>query len=440
MTPCYFFGEYSYMRFFLAPSVGAGTVAAGLLLTGLPPASADATNLSDTPADAPHAAEAKRTPGANHTLPLKKLSTKRDDGTALQTRGVQRQRVQPFSMIGVTWKNPAKELDQTVRLRVRDAQSGTWSSWKELSESHLDDGPDAPERDATRGGTSPLWVGASNGIEVTLVPDATKATDQKLSFPDGIRVDLIDPGNSPNDSKLAEQAPSVAASPSSTPSDPQQEEPSKEPSKEPDKASGHSASKPDIISRKKWGADESIREQGFGYTSTVKAAFVHHTATGNSYSCSKAPAVIRSMYRYHVKSNGWRDIGYNFLVDKCGRIYEGRAGGVSKPVLGAHTLGYNTDTTGVAVIGNYESTTPNKKILKSVAHLSAWKLGLTGRNAAGKVKLTSSDSGSRYPKGTTRTFHAISGHRDGFKTECPGAKLYAKLGTIRSLAGSYQDG
>lgn len=119
--------------------------------------------------------------------------------------------------------------------------------------------------------------------------------------------------------------------------------------------------RPKIVTRLGWGADESLREKGFVYTNTVKAAFVHHTASGNNYACKDAPAVLRSLYRYHVVSSGWRDIGYNFAVDKCGTVYEGRAGGVAKAVLGAHTMGFNTDSMGVAVIGTFASTAPPRR-------------------------------------------------------------------------------
>src|SRR5690606_8313 len=110
--------------------------------------------------------------------------------------------------------------------------------------------------------------------------------------------------------------------------------------------------RPAITTRRGWGADERLREKNFAYTKKVKAAFVHHTASGNNYTCSQAPSLIRGFYRYHVVSLGWRDIGYNFLIDKCGRIYEGRAGGVAKAVLGAHTLGFNSNSMGIAVIGS----------------------------------------------------------------------------------------
>ncbi|OOQ51200.1 N-acetylmuramoyl-L-alanine amidase [Streptomyces antibioticus] len=195
--------------------------------------------------------------------------------------------------------------------------------------------------------------------------------------------------------------------------------------------------RPRIVTRHGWGADEKLRESGFRYTSTVKAAFVHHSATGNSYKCSQAPSVIRSIYRYHVKSLGWRDIGYNFVVDKCGTIYEGRAGGVAKAVLGAHTLGFNTNSMGIAVLGTFTSTKPSSATVKAVASLTAWKLGLFGGNPKGKTYLKSG-GGNLYPKGKNVRLNVISGHRDGFATECPGRQLYGKLGSARNTAATYQ--
>ncbi|MFB7335438.1 peptidoglycan recognition protein [Streptomyces adustus] len=195
--------------------------------------------------------------------------------------------------------------------------------------------------------------------------------------------------------------------------------------------------RPRIVTRLGWGASETLREKGFVYTSKVKAAFVHHTASGNTYTCAQAPSVIRGIYRYHVKSMGWRDIGYNFLVDKCGNIYEGRAGGVTKPVRGAHTLGFNTDSMGIAVLGTYGTAEPAAAAVTAIARLTAWKLGLFGANPSGKTYLTSG-GGNLYRKGKKVRLNVISGHRDGFATECPGRQLYGKLGTARTNAARYQ--
>ncbi|MFD6081509.1 peptidoglycan recognition protein [Streptomyces hydrogenans] len=195
--------------------------------------------------------------------------------------------------------------------------------------------------------------------------------------------------------------------------------------------------RPRIITRKGWGADEKIREKGFVYTKTIKAAFVHHSATGNNYTCDQVPSVLRGIYRYHVKSSGWRDFGYNFAVDKCGNIYEGRAGGVAKPVLGAHTLGFNTNSMGVAVLGTFTSSTPPAAAVTAVARLTAWKLGLHGIDPKGTQTLVSG-GGNLYKKGRKVRFHTIAGHRDGFATDCPGGRLYNKLGTARASSAKYQ--
>ncbi|MGW2418194.1 peptidoglycan recognition protein family protein [Streptomyces sp. NPDC001709] len=205
----------------------------------------------------------------------------------------------------------------------------------------------------------------------------------------------------------------------------------------PSKTKPHIGPRPRIVTRRGWDADESLRQDGFVYTKKIKAAFVHHTASGNNYTCSEAPSVVRSIYRYHVESMGWRDIGYNFLVDKCGTIYEGRAGGVAKAVLGAHTRGFNTNSMGIAVIGTFGATKPSGAAVTAIARLTAWKLGLYGANPRGKTYLTSG-GGNLYPKGKNVRLNVISGHRDGFATECPGKRLYAKLGTARSSAARYQ--
>lgn len=195
--------------------------------------------------------------------------------------------------------------------------------------------------------------------------------------------------------------------------------------------------RPRIITRKGWGADEKLRERAFVYTKTVKAAFIHHSATGNNYACSQAPAVLRGIYRYHVKSSGWRDFGYNFAVDKCGNIYEGRAGGVTKAVLGAHTLGFNSNSMGIAVLGTFSGANPSAAAVNAVAKLTAWKLGLFGADPSGRTTLVSG-GGNKFKKGAKVRLHVISGHRDGFATECPGARLYKKLGSARSSSARLQ--
>ena len=108
-----------------------------------------------------------------------------------------------------------------------------------------------------------------------------------------------------------------------------------------------------MVTRAGWGADECARESGYAtYGSAVKVMFVHHTDTTNNYSCADSPAIVRGIYAEHL-NQGWRDLGYNFLVDKCGTIFEGRFGGMALPIVGAQTYGFNTNSMGVAAIGTY---------------------------------------------------------------------------------------
>lgn len=111
-----------------------------------------------------------------------------------------------------------------------------------------------------------------------------------------------------------------------------------------------------------------------------------------------------------MKSNGWRDIGYNFAVDKCGNIYEGRAGGVTKAVMGAHTLGFNTNSMGIAVLGTFSKSNPPAAAVTAIAKLTAWKLGLFGANpAAGRSLSRVAEIASRREKGQTQRHLRSSG-------------------------------
>ena len=139
--------------------------------------------------------------------------------------------------------------------------------------------------------------------------------------------------------------------------------------------------KPKIYSRAQWGADERMRDKGSLHYFEVHAGFVHHTVNANDYTRAQVPGILRSIYAYHTRSRGWSDVGYNFLVDRFGRIWEGRYGGVDRPVVGAHTLGYNDNSFAMSAIGNFELRRPSKAMLQAYGALFAWKLSLHGVNA-----------------------------------------------------------
>jgi hypothetical protein len=194
-------------------------------------------------------------------------------------------------------------------------------------------------------------------------------------------------------------------------------------------------SQPGIISRAKWGADESWRECCPRYAANLEMAHVHHTAGSNSYSRSESSALVRGIYKYHTSNEGFSDIGYNFLIDRYGQIFEGRAGGITQAVIGAHAGGFNTGSTGVSLMGTFTSATPPTAMINSLKRLLAWKLDVHHVPAVGTVVMTSAGS-TRYAAGRKVTLNRISGHRDTSQTSCPGSKVYYQLDSIRSAVRS----
>lgn len=455
------------MRGFLASSIGVTCAAALALPLTLPSSGARAAAPAAQSSAGP---SVESVAGSTQSLPLTPLGSDRSSGGAAGEQGLLQREVRPFSLVGVVWDDPDDELHGSVVVRTRASGTGTWSGWQPVethNHEHAAD-PDDPERASgrVRGSTAPLWVGDSDGVEIRVRGEAAQhrgATRPRAqeALPTGLRLELVDPGAEPppqgstpkgpgSPALTAETAASSAVNADLAPlgaavipelSKKQTEDDLIAARGGPEEAAGKArpyvGPRPRIITRKGWGANERLRERDFAYTRTVKAAFVHHSASGNNYRCSQAGSVLRSIYRYHVKSSGWRDFGYNFAVDKCGNIYEGRAGGVAKPVLGAHTLGFNSNSMGIAVLGSFGSSRPPAASVNAIARLTAWKLGLYGANPRGKTYLRSG-GGNLYKKGSNVRLHVISGHRDGFATECPGIRLYKKLGKARSTSARYQ--
>ncbi|MBO3742210.1 N-acetylmuramoyl-L-alanine amidase [Actinoplanes flavus] len=338
-------------------------------------------------------------------------------GTAgSRTAELARRTTEPFSLVGVTWSDPKAVPAGAIEVRTRVAATGRWTSWQRLET----DNPDASAGAGgphVRGASDPLWVGPSDGVQA------------RVTAPGGItglRVDLINPDARDTTPASGPTTPVLVA--------------------------GRAADReqragvalplrpvPRMVTRVGWRADESIVEEPPEYTGAVHVVFVHHTATGNSYGCAQSAGIVRGIEAYHVKSKGWNDIGYNFLVDKCGRIFEGRAGGVNRSVLGAHTLGFNKNASAVAVIGDYGSAAVPARARAAVAQVAAYKLGAWRNSPLGRVRLVSTGS-DRYPAGRAAVLNRISGHRDTGRTECPGNSLYALLPSIRRMAGAAPSG
>lgn len=196
------------------------------------------------------------------------------------------------------------------------------------------------------------------------------------------------------------------------------------------------APKPPIVKRADWGADlpdGGCPPRGPAEYGTVSAAVIHHTVNANDYTPEEAAGIVLGICRFHVLGNGWNDIGYNALVDRYGILYEGRAGGLKQPVVGAQAQGFNAQTTSIASIGDHSLETITPKASGSITRYLAWRLAVASLvPATATTQLTSAGgTESRYPAGAVVPVPRIIGHGTLGLTACPGAALDVRLPAIR---------
>ncbi|HCB05038.1 MAG TPA: hypothetical protein DEQ43_12485 [Nocardioides bacterium] len=304
------------------------------------------------------------------------------------------------TMVGFTWRDGVRAPKILVRFRTR----GGWSLWRPAS--LLRDLPDPASGEGIgKAGTAPVVVQPysepADGVQVHVTGQV----------PPELSITLLHAERLAGDARIAADASRSSVRTLRAAGPPM----------------------PTIYTRAQWGANESWRDGSPRYNSTILQAHVHHSASGNGYAQADVPALIRSFYKYHTKSLGWSDIAYNFLVDSFGTIWEGRYGGVDRPVRGAHTLGFNASSTGFCVIGNLDSVQPTSATLDSLARLASWKLAMYGRDPQGVTQVKSEGS-DKFPNGRVVTLPVIDGHRDTNDTACPGGNLYAQLGNLRAAA------
>ncbi len=317
--------------------------------------------------------------------------------------------VEGYGTVGVTWAHGDDLAEDAIKVSVRTQTNGTWTGWTD-AEYHDDHAPDpgSAEDQQTRPGTEAVLVGDVDQVQVKV--------DTTAQAPADMQVAVIDPGTP---TATAQERPSLASG---------AEQAATQASSDGDlalQAATTGPAQPAIYSRAQWGAPEDpTYKPKYG---TINAGFVHHTVNANDYKPEDVPAILRGIWKYHVKTRGWADIGYNFLVDRFGRIWEGRAGGIDKPVIGAHTQGYNQYSFAMSAIGNFEVAQPTQEMLNAYGALFAWKLSISGVDPASMSQQLG-----------TKTFAAINGHRDAGKTACPGKYLYAQIPTIRALASQAQ--
>ncbi len=329
------------------------------------------------------------------------------------------QQVDGYGSIGVTWAHGVDLADDAIGVQVRTRRGDTWSGWSDV-EYHDDHGPDPTSAEGRRArpGTEPVVVGDVDQVQVKI--------DTRTQPPSDLTLAVIDPGTPAH---TAKELPAIDTG--TLPS--AQTQPDAEGTEgdegEATLSRARVTPRPVIYSRAQWGANERMRDKSSLRYYEVHAGFVHHTVNANNYRAADVPGILRGIYAYHTRSKGWSDVGYNFLVDRFGRIWEGRAGGVDRAVVGAHTLGYNDYSFAMSAIGNFETARPSAAMLEAYGALFGWKLSLHGIKAGATKKRV----GDRY-------FKAINGHRDAGSTACPGRYLYAQLPRIRDLATRAQVG
>jgi hypothetical protein len=374
--------------------------------------------------------------------------------------------------LGVTW--PEDGAGAALDVQVRTRTDGVWADWVTLDDEASPDVGTTDAEQATRAGTEPLWLGDSDAVQISVTKDAGVAADD-------LSLALIgdNPGITGAPDAAEPPAPSAGTDGSDVPEDraagpdepvapaPATPAPSPTATGAASRSDGAvfrtlagavttsrsattsvtpavatstatavpaAAGAPRIISRAEWGAPAQTCTPDVA--TGLVGAVVHHTAGSNSYSSvSEAMNLLRNDAAYHISARGWCDLGYNFVVDKWGNIYEGRAGSAALPVIGVHAGGFNTGTVGVAMLGTYDAM-PSAATQSAVGTIIGWRLGSYRVDPLGTMRYaTGAGENSRYLNETV-TLPRIFGHRDVAFTACPGNGGYAALPTIRYAAAS----
>jgi len=292
-----------------------------------------------------------------------------------------------FSMFALTWQG---DRDFGVFFRSQRAD-GSWSEWFDA------DPLDVPT-DGTNG-TEPIFVEPTHAVQVSM-------NNVDFNNPDSMNsmeVHFIDGGEGLTGDQSAID---LAAAQTGIPK---------------------------VISRKGWGAGD--KGCNVTYDDKVSAITIHHTAGSNNYTPGQAAGIVRGIWNYHANTLGWCDIGYNALVDKYGNIYEGRKGGFTKAVQGAHAGGFNQNTWGISMMGNYTTVNPTQDTIDAVGQLAGWRAAVAGFDPTGYSTHTSEGTSyTKYPMGQSVRLPNIFAHRDVGNTTCPGDAGYARMDEIRRIA------
>lgn len=289
-------------------------------------------------------------------------------------------------LVGADWGGGSD-----VTVEVRTQREGGWSGWTPIEQGE-DHGPDVGSESTASTVSDPVYTGIVDLIQLrTTAMDPARVQFNSVQVAGGERAMRFTPGR---------RTPTATAE--------------------------AAVEQPRIFSRAEWGADESRRKGTTDYADEVRFAVVHHTAGRNSYESWESDDIVNSIYAYHTGSNGWNDIGYNFLVDRFGQIFEGRAGGIDRAVIAAHAAGFNSGSTGIALMGDHRTSAPTAAAQSALVNLLRWKFDVhhvdpksTTTEVAGR--------GSRFSEGSTVTLDTIVGHIDVGNTVCPGEAMHSLI-------------
>lgn len=298
-----------------------------------------------------------------------------------------------FQTVGITW--PAGAVADGLDPQVRVRSDGAWSPWRTLEADAHSPAPGSADAAGERGGTDPLWVGDADAVQVSFAAGS--------AGPAGMQLVLVDAGSYEGTGNPAATLPVPAGGPT-------------------------------VISRETWGA----RPQAcaLDIAPRLKGAVVHHTDGADYTTQAEAMAQIRNDQAFHIDGRGWCDLGYNFVVDKWGNIYEGRDNSLTRPVIGAHATGANTGTVGVAMLGTFTTAAPSTAAQQATGRVIGWRLGAYGLDPQSETTYAITVAGTKFAVGTTQTLPRIMGHRDIVATLCPGDAGYGTLAAIRTQAAT----
>ena len=301
----------------------------------------------------------------------------------------------PATSIGLTWE---AEPPSAAWFRVQEA--GDWGGWTRLAVED-DHGPDpgSAEAEGAIQGSELVWVGEVDAVQY-LIEGGDSAT----------RATMID--TTDRTKPFSQQFSNLFTDPTAD-------------------AASAIPGRPTIRPRSAWDPTNTCAPAAPPSFVQVTHAYVHHTTGTNSYTASQVPSRILSVCLFHKNSRGWDDIGYNFLIDRFGVIWEGRAGGVDKGVQGAHTAGFNTYSFGVAFIGDHGGASPTAAAEAALVRLIAWKFGVHNVEPT-KFSVVVSKGSEKWAEGRPVAFYPISGHRDAQSTSCPGEACYRRIPSFRS--------